>query len=79
MPPATLPPPDHDPDGDLLMASLRARLGTGASSDRRTADYRPVLAAMSALVARRRDVGSSAERGRLENLQRDLQALARGL
>jgi hypothetical protein len=79
MSPTLLPPPDHDPDGAQLMASLRARIGGASSIDRRTADYRPVLAAIAELVARRRDFASSAERGRLENLQRDLQALARGL
>jgi hypothetical protein len=78
MSPTLLPPPDHDPDGAHLMASLRARI-SGAHPGRRTADYGPVLAAIAELVARRRDVASSAERGRLENLHRDLQALARGL
>jgi hypothetical protein len=62
------------------MASLRARVASGApQSDPRTAQYQPALAAVQALALRRRDLGGSlAERERLEAIQRDLQALARG-
>jgi hypothetical protein len=81
MPPTTLPPPEHDPDGSELMASLRARVASGATqSDPRASQYQPALAAVQALVLRRRDLGGSlTERERLEAIQRDLQALARGI
>jgi hypothetical protein len=79
MPPTTLPAPDHDPDGLKLMASLRARIG-GGSTDPRAEHYKPLLAAVQALFNKRRDTGAPrAELQRLESLQRDLQALARGL
>jgi hypothetical protein len=80
MPPTTLPPPEHDPDGSELMASLRARVASGATqNDPRTAQYRSALAAIQALVLRSRWLpAAAAEHGRLKAIQRDLQALARG-
>ena len=80
MPPTLLPPPEHDPDGSELMASLRARVASGGTqNDPRAAQYQPALVAVQALVLRRRDLGGSlAEHERLERLLRDLQELARG-
>jgi hypothetical protein len=61
------------------MASLRARIGGGAT-DLRVEHYRPLLAAAQSLFNKRRDIGAPrAELQRLESLQRDLQALARGI
>jgi hypothetical protein len=81
MPPTTLPDPDHDPDGLKLMASLRARLSGGSNTVSAKAErYQPALAALARLVANRQDQGAPrAEIQRLESLQRDLQALARGI
>lgn len=76
---AELPPPADDPNGDLLMASLRRRVAGGGASDPHAAQYAPALAAVRDLLARRRSVGGSLqEMDRLEAVQRDLQALARG-
>lgn len=80
------PDPNHDPDGTLLMASLRARMASGSTfapaepPDSRSAAYRPALGALNTLLLRRRDVGGSTqELETLERIARDLQALARGI
>jgi hypothetical protein len=79
MPPTTLPAPDHDPDGLQLMASLRARTA-GHSESSRAKEFRPALFAVCQLALDRRNAGASqAELQRLEAIQRDLQALARGI
>lgn len=76
---AELPPPADDPNGDLLMRSLRQRISGGGSGDPHAAQYAPALAAVRDLLAKRRNVGGSLqEMDRLEAVLRDLQALARG-
>jgi hypothetical protein len=71
--PTLLPPPERDPDGSELMASLRARL------DPRAAQYASTLTAVNELLSKRRNVGGSlSELERLETIARNLQALARG-
>lgn len=82
MPPTLLPPPEHDPDGLHLMASLRARITTGAASpvSVRTDHYQKPLIALAQLIGIRRNHGApTAELQRLEACQRDLQSLARGI
>ena len=77
--PTLLPPPERDPDGTDLMASLRARVSRGPSIDPRTAEYSPALTGVNNLLENRRNTGGSlAELERLETIARDLQALARG-
>ena len=81
--PALLPPPERDPDGSDLMASLRARVQRGPHPltpvDPRTAQYAPAVTGVNELLFKRRNVGGSLqELERLETIARDLQALARG-
>ena len=81
--PTLLPPPEKDPDGSDLMASLRARVQRGTHSltpvDPRTAQYAPAVTGVNELLLKRRNVGGSlSELERLETIARDLQALARG-
>jgi hypothetical protein len=81
--PALLPPPERDPDGSDLMASLRARVERGTHSltpvDPRTAQYAPVVTGVNGLLFKRRNVGGSLqELERLKTIARDLQSLARG-
>jgi hypothetical protein len=79
--PALLPPPERDPDGSDLMASLRARVqyGIRPSIDPRAAQYAPAVTGVNELLSKRRNVGGSLdELERLEAIARDLQSLARG-
>jgi hypothetical protein len=81
--PTLLPPPESDPDGFELIASLRARFQRGthshASIDPRTAQYASAVTCVNELLFKRRNVGGSlAELKRLETIARDLQSLARG-
>lgn len=81
--PTLLPPPERDPDGSELMASLRARVQRGTHSltpiDPRTAQYALALLGVNNLLEKRQNVGGSlAELEKLETIARDLQALARG-
>jgi hypothetical protein len=77
--PIPLPPPDRDPDGSELMASLRARPQSVWNSDPRAAQYAPAVTDVNELLFKRRNVGGSLqELERLETIARDLQALARG-
>jgi hypothetical protein len=78
--PTLLPPPERDPDGTELMASLRARVSRRPSIDPRTAQYAPALTGVNNLLESRRNTGGSslAELERLETIARNLQALARG-
>jgi hypothetical protein len=81
--PTLLPPPERDPDGSDLMASLRARVQRGTHSltpvDPRTAQYTSAVTGVNELLSKRRNVGGSLqELERLEKIARDLQALARG-
>jgi hypothetical protein len=81
--PALLSPPERDPDGSDLMASLRARVQRGTHShafvDPRTAQYASAVTGVNELLSKRRNVGGSLrELVRLEKIACDLQALARG-
>ena len=81
--PTLLPPPDRDPDGSDLMASLRARVQRGTHSlapvDPKTAQYASAVTSVNELLFKRRNVGGSlAELEQLETIARDLQSLARG-
>jgi hypothetical protein len=68
----TLDEPANDPDGQRLMASLRARLARGAGArppmERPLEDqYRPALAAIQALLVKRQAL--NAPEGELDDLR----------
>jgi hypothetical protein len=78
--PTLLPPPERDPDGSELMASLRARArAIQPIIDPRIAQYAPAVTRVNELLLTRQNVGGSlAELEHLETIARALQALARG-
>lgn len=61
------PDPSHDPDGQHLMASLRARLASSrvaaaqgtVNPSEAGEQYRPAMAAIQALLTRRTTLGGS--------------------